>query len=85
MGRDVAKLRELMLDVMAKNEKIFADPAPFAELSGGTNESMEFTTRAWCNAADYWDVYFALIRGITEAMGAAGVKAPAARIITESK
>ena len=84
-GEDIAKIRSLMLDIMARNPKVFQDPAPFAELSGGTNESMEFTARAWCSAADYWDVHFDLIRGITEAMGAAGVKAPAARVITEAR
>ena len=84
-GEDIGKIRGIMLDVMQKHAKVLKDPAPFAELSGGTNEAMEFTTRAWAASADYWDVYFDLIRSITEQLGAAGVQAPAVRVISETK
>ena len=80
------KVQDIMKEVMAKNEKVLSEPAaPFAQVSGGTNEAMEFTVRAWCNTADYWDVYFGLIQQIVEALGEAGVQAPAARVITEPK
>ena len=80
------KVQDIMKEVMAANEKVLSDPAePFAQVSGGTNEAMEFTVRAWCATGDYWDVYFGLIQGIVEALGAAGVQAPEARIITETK
>ena len=52
---------------------------------GGTNEAMNFVVRAWCNNADYWDVYFDLTQSIIEALGEAGVKAPAVRVLTENK
>jgi small conductance mechanosensitive channel len=44
---------------------------------------MEFTVRAWCKNADYWDVYFDLTQGVTEAFGETkenGVQAPAVRV-----
>ncbi len=84
-GTDVELVTKTMLAVMQKNDKVLEDPEPFAKLSGGTNEAMEFTARAWCASADYWDVYFGLTKEITEALGAAGVQAPAARVITEAK
>ena len=81
-----ARITEIMQKCMAANEKVLSEPAaPFARLSGGTNEAMEFTVRAWCKNADYWDVYFDLTQSITEALGAAGVAAPAVRVITETK
>ena len=82
-GENVEKLQQIMIDTMRKNSKVLNDPAPFAKLSGGTNESMEFTVRAWTETEDYWDVYFGLTQQITEALGAAGVKAPAIRVINE--
>ena len=82
-GEDIAKVQQTMLDVMAANELVLKDPAPFARLSGGSNEAMEFTTRAWVKSADYWTVYFDLTQAITEALGAAGVKAPAVRVVTD--
>ncbi len=82
-GEDVHKVQDVMIDVMNKNEKVLNEPAPFASISGGTNEAMEFTVRAWCNGGDYWDVYFALLQDITTALGEAGVKAPAVRVVTD--
>jgi small conductance mechanosensitive channel len=79
-----ARVQELMQQVMAGNEKVLSQPAaPFARLSGGTNEAMEFTVRAWCKSADYWDVYFDLTQKITETLGGAGIQAPAARIVVD--
>ena len=82
-SEDPKKIQDLMLDVMGQNEKVLKDPAPFARLSGGTNEAMQFTARAWCKTEDYWDVYFDLTQAITEKLGENGVQAPAVRVISE--
>lgn len=82
-GENIQQLQSIMIDTMRKNSKVLSDPAPFAQLSGGTNESMEFTVRAWTETDNYWDVYFGLTQEISEALGAAGVKAPAIRVISE--
>ena len=79
------KVQDIMKDVMNKNEKIISDPAaPFAQVSGATNEAMEFIVRAWCYTPDYWDAYFGLIQQIVEALGEAGVQAPAVRVVTDA-
>ena len=82
-GEDVERVQQVMLDAMASDELVLKSPEPFARLSGGTNEAMEFTTRAWCKSADYWTVYFDLTQKITEALGRAGVNAPAVRVIAD--
>ena len=82
-SEDPKKIQDLMLEVMGQNEKVLKDPAPFARVSGGTNEAMQFTVRAWCKTADYWDVYFDLTQTITEKLGENGVQAPAVRVISE--
>lgn len=82
-SEDPQKIQSLMLEVMDRNEKVLKDPAPFARISGGTNEAMQFTVRAWCATADYWDVYFDLTQAITEKLGENGVQAPAVRVISE--
>ena len=71
-----------IVKLVAKSKGLSA-PEPFARLSGGSNEAMEFTVRAWCKGEDYWDVYFDLTQAITEAMGAKGVQAPAVRVVTQ--
>ena len=82
-SEDPKKIQDLMLEVMGQNEKVLKDPAPFARISGGTNEAMQFTARAWCKTEDYWDVYFDLTQAITEKLGENGVQAPAVRVISE--
>ena len=78
-----AKIQDILMKVMQDNDKVLQDPKPFARLSGGTNEAMEFTTRAWCKNEDYWDVHFDLIQAGAEAFAANGVKTPAVRVLSE--
>ena len=81
-SEDPAKVQAIMQKVMRANPKVLDAPdQPFARVSGGTNEAMNFIVRAWCHNADYWDVYFDLTQGIIEALGAAGVQAPGVRVI----
>ena len=85
-SEDPAMIQKLMVKVMEANSMVLTDPdKPFARVSGGTNEAMNFTVRAWCKTSDYWTVYFDLTQSIIEALGAAGVQAPAVRVLTESK
>ena len=82
-SEDPEMITSLMQEVMAAHGKILRDPAPFARVSGGTNEGTVYTVRAWCATGDYWDVYFDLSQGITEKLGANGVLSPAVRIISD--
>ena len=81
-GQDIYKIQNVMLDVMKKHPLVLDAPdVPFARVSGGSNEAMEFSTRAWCKSADYWTVYFDLSDQITAALGEAGVAGPAVKVI----
>lgn len=82
-GEDHRKIEAMMLDAVKAHKLVLQEPAPFARLSGGTNEAMEFAVRVWCKNEDYWDIYFDLTQSITEAFGQNGVKAPAIRVISE--
>ena len=78
-----AEIQECILGAVAGSKFALQDPAPFAHISGGTNESMEFTVRVWCKTESYWDLYFELNQLIVEAFAAKGVQAPAMRILNE--
>ena len=80
----IADVQDIIRTTIEKNDKVLSDPdKPFARISGGTNEAIEFTARAWCKTEDYWDVYFNLTQSVAEALGEAGVKAPGVRIVTD--
>ena len=78
-----AEIQQCILDAVASSKFALQDPAPFARISGGTNEAMEFTVRVWCKTEDYWDLYFELNQSIVEAFAAKGVQAPALRVLNE--
>ena len=78
-----AEIQQCILDAVATSKYALQDPEPFARISGGTNESMEFTVRVWCKTEDYWDLYFELNQIIVEAFAAKGVQAPALRVLNE--
>ena len=84
-GEEPARIQNIIVEAMSKNEKVLQDPAPFASVSGGTSDTMEFTARSWCRTEDYWDVYFLNNQLITEAFGANNVKFPEIRITDVSK
>ena len=78
-----AEIQQCILDAVAQSKFALQDPAPFAHISGGSNEAMEFTVRVWCKTESYWDLYFELNQSIVEAFAAKGVKAPALRVVNE--
>lgn len=80
-NNDIDKVQNIIAEVMASDEKVLKDPAPFVSASGGTSDSMEFTVRPYCKPEDYWAVYFGMNEKIMKALGAAGVEAPAIRVI----
>lgn len=76
-GNDPAKVRELLLGVCAREERILEDPAPFARISDfGAGNGLKITLRAWCRSGDYWDVYFALLETVQKEFEAQGIVVP---------
>lgn len=78
-----AQIQQLLRQVVEADPRALKEPAPFARLSGGDSQALEFTVRAWCKNADYWDLYYDLTQAVTEAFAEAGVKAPALRVLSE--
>jgi small conductance mechanosensitive channel len=80
---DFNRVQEIISGVLAGNEKILKDPAPFVSLSGATNEALEFDVRPYCLGADYWDVYYSVTREVSDALSRAGISTPKARYVQE--
>ena len=69
-----------MINCLSEHKKVLKDPAPFARLTGGTDQALQFSVRVWCRTADYWDVYYDLLERVVTAMNEAGISAPAIRV-----
>ncbi len=73
---DAKKAVSVISGVLAENGKVLADPAPFVRVSGFSASSVDISVRAWVNAGDYWDVYFAMYEDIKEAFDKNGIVIP---------
>lgn len=60
--------------LIAADGRIHADPVPFVCVSNYGSSSIEYTIRVWCEAGDYWGVYFDLMDNLKPAFDAAGVE-----------
>ncbi|WP_111307663.1 mechanosensitive ion channel family protein [Confluentibacter sediminis] len=73
---DIKKTKEVLMDVLKNNPKILDTPEPTVNVLELANSSVNFAVRPWCNAADYWSVYFEVTESTKEALDAAGIEIP---------
>ena len=57
-GDSYDKAKEVLLNMIASDERIFKDPAPFIALSELADSSVNIVVRVWVNAPDYWTVFY---------------------------
>ncbi|NOQ21401.1 MAG: mechanosensitive ion channel [Candidatus Aegiribacteria sp.] len=55
---DVDRVKDVLLKLMAEDERILKDPSPFVGLLEMADSSVNFTVRAWVKTGDYWSVFF---------------------------
>lgn len=75
-GDDIGKAKDVLIGLMKNHEKVLSDPAPFVELGELADSSVNFTVRAWVNAADYWSVHFFMLENVYRKFGEAGLNIP---------
>lgn len=75
-GADIGKARDVIMKVVKANDKVLEDPAPQVEMVEMADSSLNFAIRPWVRTDDYWTVFFALNRGIKEALDREGIEIP---------
>ncbi len=75
-GDDVDKAKEVLNSLLSSNDKVLKDPAPFVELGELADSSVNFTVRAWVNAADYWAVHFYMLDMVYRKFAEVGLNIP---------
>lgn len=73
---DIKKTKEVLMQVLISHPKILKDPAPTVNVMELADSSINFATRPWCKAEDYWDIYFEVTEQVKEALDAAGIEIP---------
>jgi len=75
-GDDIDKAKKIMADILAKDERVFKDPAPKIALVELADSSVNFVVRPWVKSEHYWDVYFDTTEAIKKSFDAQGISIP---------
>lgn len=75
-GDDADKARAVIQKMCDEDARILKDPAVFIGVSELADSSVNFAVRAWVNAADYWDVFFALNENVYKTFDKEGLNIP---------
>ena len=61
---DVEKVKEIVINVMKSNGKVYLDKEPFCRLKFLGASSIDFVANCWCDSEDYWDVYYYVMENV---------------------
>lgn len=75
-GDDLAKAKQVLIDVVNKDGRVLQDPPLTVAVSELADSSVNIVVRPWVNAKDYWDVYFGLTEKFKLALDEANISIP---------
>ena len=57
-GDDIKKAKEVLAGLVKEDARILKEPAPLIAVSSLGDSSVNFIVKAWCDNAEYWNVYY---------------------------
>jgi small conductance mechanosensitive channel len=73
---DCDKAISLIKEVIASDERILSDPAPFCKVTDHLDSAIAITARVWVKNDDFWDVKFMLLEKVKAAFDKNGIEIP---------
>jgi len=82
-GTDIAKAKQVVMDVLKNDSNVMKDPAPRVAVNNLGQNGVELVALPYSTTDNYWDVYWDTRQQIVEALGKADYDAPLPqRIVT---
>jgi small conductance mechanosensitive channel len=75
-GDDFELAKKVLMEIIEKDARILKTPEPFIELGKMNASSIDITIRVWCNAADYWGIFFDMNKSVYSTFPAKGLNFP---------
>ncbi len=75
-GTDLKKVREIILGVFAKDERVHKDPEPVVYFNSFGDSSLDLVVRVWTDASNLWPVYWDNMELMKEAFEAHDIEIP---------
>jgi small conductance mechanosensitive channel len=73
---DLMQVKQVLNDIISKDERIHADPAPLVAVAELGDSSVNLVVRVWVNTADYWGVMFDTTETVKNRFDAEGIGLP---------
>lgn len=75
-GDDIKKAKAVLEEILAKDERVLADPAPKVAVLELGDSSVNFVCRPWVKTPDYWDVLFDTTEAVKNRFDAENITIP---------
>jgi small conductance mechanosensitive channel len=73
---NLSVVRDVLNDIISKEERILGDPAPMVAVAELADNSVNFVVRVWTKTGDYWGVKFDMTETIKNRFDAEGIGIP---------
>ena len=75
-GEDYERVKAVLERIIAADDRILKDPAPFIGLSSLSASSVDIKVRAWAKTESYWDMYFDMNKTVYDTFNKEGIGFP---------
>ena len=75
-GDDIKKAKQILQNLVDADSRILKEPAPQIALSELGDSSVNFVVRVWCEAAEYWNIYFEMQEKVKMTFDQEGISIP---------
>ncbi|MEO0435367.1 MAG: mechanosensitive ion channel domain-containing protein [Pseudomonadota bacterium] len=75
-GDDLQAAKAILEDIISKEDRVLAEPAPVVTVGELADSSVNFLVRPWVNAADYWGVLWDTTESVKLRFDEAGISIP---------
>jgi small conductance mechanosensitive channel len=73
---DLDKVRSVLEELIAADDRILDEPAPTIAVSELADSSVNFVVRPWVKTSDYWGVFFDLTEAVKKRFDKEGISIP---------
>ncbi|MCF4097835.1 mechanosensitive ion channel family protein [Maritalea mediterranea] len=73
---DADKAMKIIEDLAKADDRVMDTPEPWLRVTNLGDSSVDISVRLWCQAADYWNLKFAMTKAVKEAFDKEGISIP---------
>ncbi|MCQ2514141.1 MAG: mechanosensitive ion channel [Ruminococcus sp.] len=82
---DIHKVKEVILDVVSKNDKIITEPEPAVYVGEHLESGIQIITQIWVDPDDYYSVYYYMQENVKLAFDENNITIPYPHIVVKNK